>query len=261
MKNIFPFVCTALISVGLITSCGSDDDSVNNDSEVASYDARHNIENANKLEESGLLTFSEDLTSATAKFAAHNAENMRLAVVLVGANGKKITEVPALYSEIDNMYHVSFTNLSPGNIYFYHIVAYDADGNYISRANEGSFTLPQLSGPPALTGLVPHAPTGVLRAEIEKGKVKVTATTGYITGDAITPDVEYSIDGGETWESATENGIIKGLPIGKVLVRKAATTTTMAGESVELTIPGNADISGEDGYAEGVNARQVSRQR
>ena len=72
MKNIFPFVCTALIAVGFVTSCGSDDDSATNISETTSYDARHNIVNSNKLEENGLITFSQDLTSATARFAANN---------------------------------------------------------------------------------------------------------------------------------------------------------------------------------------------
>ena len=258
MKNIFPFICTALIVVGFITSCGSDD-TIDNSSEVATYDARHNIVNANKLEENGLITFSEDYTSAAARFTANNVENLRFAMVLEGANGKKIAEFPAVFSESDNMYHVNLTNLAPGSLYFYHIIAYDANGNYVSRANEGSFTLPQLEGPPALTGLVPHAPTGVIKAEIKDRKIIVTRTTGYITGDAITPEVEYSIDGGEYWESATENGIIGGLPIGKVLVRIAATTSRMAGASVELTIPGNTDISGDDGYAEGENARQAYR--
>jgi hypothetical protein len=79
-----------------------------------------------------------------------------------------------------------------------------------------------------------------------------------ITGDAITPAVEYSINGGEDWINATDYGIIEYLPIGKVLVRIAATTSRMAGASVELTIPGNTDISGEGGYSEGENARQAS---
>jgi hypothetical protein len=178
MKNIFPFVCTALIAVGFVTSCGSDDDSTTNISETTSYDARHNIVNSNKLEENGLITFSQDLTSATARFAANNAENMRLAMVLAGTNGKKIAEYPALFSEIDKMYHVNLTNLSPGNIYFYHIVAYDADGNYVSRANEGSFTLPQLDGPAALTGLVAHAPTDIAFA-YNNGGTLYGEPTGY----------------------------------------------------------------------------------
>lgn len=257
MKNIFPFVCTALIVAGFVASCGSDDDSATNVSEIASYDARHNIVNANKLRENGQIIFSEDLTSATAAFAANNAENMRLAMVLAGSNGKKITEYPALFSEVDKMYHVNLTNLSPGNIYFYHIVAYDADGNFVSRANEGSFTLPQLDGPAALTGLVAHAPTDVAFAYNYEGTL-YGDPTGYITGDAITPAVEYSINGGEEWKSATNYGIIEYLPIGKVLVRIAATTSRMAGASVELTIPGNTDISGEGGYSEGENARQAS---
>ena len=260
MKNIFPFVCTALIAVGFVTSCGSDDDSATNISETTSYDARHNIVNSNKLEENGLITFSQDLTSATARFAANNSENMRLAMVLAGTNGKKIAEYPALFSEIDKMYHVNLTNLSPGNIYFYHIVAYDADGNYVSRANEGSFTLPQLDGPAALTGLVAHAPTDIAFA-YNNGGTLAGYPTGYITGDAITPAVEYSTNGGEDWESATSYGIIEYLPIGKVLVRIAATTSRMAGASVELTIPGNTDINGEGGYAEGENARQASLTR
>ena len=257
MKNIFPFVCTALIVAGFVASCGSDDDSATNVSEIASYDARHNIVNANKLRENGQIIFSEDLTSATAAFAANNAENMRLAMVLAGSNGKKITEYPALFSEVDKMYHVNLTNLSPGNIYFYHIVAYDADGNFVSRANEGSFTLPQLDGPAALTGLVAHAPTDVAFAYNYEGTL-YGDPTGYITGDAITPAVEYSINGGEEWKSATNYGIIEYLPIGKVLVRIAATTSRMAGASVELTIPGNTDINGEGGYSEGENARQAS---
>lgn len=257
MKNIFPFVCTALIITGFVTSCGSDDDSATNVSETTSYDARHNIVNANKLEENGLITFSEDLTSATARFAANNAEDMRLAIVVAGTNGKKIAEYPALFSESDKLYHVNITNLSPGNIYFYHIVAYDADGNFVSRANEGSFTLPQLDGPAALTGLVAHAPTDIASAYNNGGTLD-GYPTGYITGDAITPAVEYSINGGEDWKNATDYGIIEYLPIGKVLVRIAATTSTMAGASVELTIPGNTDMSGEGGYAEGENARQAS---
>ena len=257
MKNIFPFVCTALIVAGFVTSCGSDDDSATNVSEIASYDARHNIVNANKLRENGQIIFSEDLTSATAAFAANNAENMRLAMVLAGSNGKKITEYPALFSEVDKMYHVNLTNLSPGNIYFYHIVAYDADGNFVSRANEGSFTLPQLDGPAALTGLVAHAPTDIAFA-YNSGGTLYGEPTGYITGDAITPAVEYSTNGGEEWKSATNYGIIEYLPIGKVLVRIAATTSRMAGASVELTIPGNTDLSGEGGYSEGENARQAS---
>ena len=257
MKNIFPFVCTALIVAGFVASCGSDDDSATNVSEIASYDARHNIVNANKLRENGQIIFSEDLTSATAAVAANNAENMRLAMVLAGSNGKKITEYPALFSEVDKMYHVNLTNLSPGNIYFYHIVAYDADGNFVSRANEGSFTLPQLDGPAALTGLVAHAPTDVAFAYNYEGTL-YGDPTGYITGDAITPAVEYSINGGEEWKSATNYGIIEYLPIGKVLVLIAATTSRMAGAAVELTIPDNTDISGEGGYSEGENARQAS---
>ena len=257
MKNIFPFVCTALIAVGFVTSCGSDDDSATNISETTSYDARQNIVNSNKLEENGLITFSEDLTSATVRFAANNAENMKLAMVLAGTNGKKIAEYPALFSEVDKMYHVNLTNLSPGNIYFYHIIAYDADGNFISRANEGSFTLPQLDGPAALTGLVAHAPTNIANA-YNYGGTLYGDPTGYITGDAITPAVEYSTNGGEDWKNATNYGIIEYLPIGKVLVRIAATTSRMAGASVELTIPGNTDMSGEGGYSEGENARQAS---
>lgn len=255
MKNIFPIVSIALMAIGLTTSCGSDNDSANDNIVANSYDARHNIENANKLEENGLISYSEDLTSATVQFVANNTANMRLAMVLAGSNGKKIAEYPALFSETDNMYHVNLTNLSPGNIYFYHIVAYDAEGNYVSRANEGSFTLPQIAGPEALTGLIAHAPTGIASAYSYEGTLH-GQPTGYITGDAITPAVEYSINGGETWESATANGIIEGLPIGKVLVRIAATTSRMAGASVELTIPGNTDINGDDGYAEGENARQ-----
>lgn len=260
MKKRFPFICMALMAVGLMTSCGSDDDSSAGEyAEGASYDARQYIADSNDLMEKGLITFGDDLTSATAKFAVSDPSDMNFAIALAGTNGKKIAEFPAIYSAADNMYHVTMTNLSPGYIYFYHIVAYDAEGNFVSRANEGSFTLPQLPGPGALTGLVGHAPTTYYRVIsdiLPDGSAYVRYTgDGYITGDCITPDVEYSIDGGETWESAETDGIIELLPMGKVLVRKAATTSTMAGEAVEITIPGNSDISGEGGYAEGENAR------
>lgn len=259
MKKIYPFICTALMAVGLMTSCGSDDDSSAGEMAVTSYDARKAIADSNDLQEKGQMTFSDDLTSATAKFAVSDPGGMNFAMAIAGSNGKKIAEFPAIYSEVDNMYHVTMTNLSPGNIYFYHIVAYDVEGNYVSRANEGSFTLPQLPGPGPLTGLVAHAPTSLYITDIvinPDGSYTYTRTPdGYITGEEITPAVEYSIDGGETWKSAVTNGIIEMLPIGKILVRLAATTSTLAGESVEITIPGNSDISGEGGYADGENAR------
>jgi hypothetical protein len=151
------------------------------------------------------------------------------------------------------------TNLSPGNIYYYHIVAYDAEGNFVSRANEGSFTLPQNPGPGPLTGLVAHAPTGytikIVEYNIDGSYTFLRIYDGYITGKEINPTVEYSVDGGETWSNATQNDTIKNLFVGKVLVRVAATTSTLAGESVEVIIPGNSDFDGEGGYAEGENAR------
>ncbi len=258
MKKIYPFICTALLAVGVMTSCSSNDSSADEMAD-ASYDARKAIVDSNDLMEKGLITFSDDLTSATAKFAVSDPAGLDFALAVAGANGKKIAEFPAVYSEADDMYHVTISNLSPGNIYFYHIVAYDAEGNFVSRANEGSFTLPQLPGPGALTGLVGHAPT-VFYTRITElnpdGSYAYRYTCdGYITGESITPAVEYSIDGGETWASAETNGIIEMLPLGKVLVRIAATTSRMAGESVEVIIPGNSDLSGEDGYAEGENAR------
>ena len=259
MKNRFPFICMALMAVGLMASCGSDDDSSAGEIAVTSYDARKAITDSNDLYEKGLITFNDDFTSAIAKFAVSDPAGMNFAMAIAGANGKKIAEFPAIYSAADNMYYVTMTNLSPGNIYFYHIVAYDADGNFVSRANEGSFTLPQLPGPAALTGLEAHAPTvyyEVISQLNPDGSYSYRYTCdGYITGESITPAVEYSIDGGETWESAVTNGIIEMLPLGKVLVRVAATTSSLAGEAVELTIPGNSDISGEGGYAEGENAR------
>lgn len=260
MKKIFPFICMALMAAGLTISCGSDDDSSAGEyAEGASYDARQYIADSNDLMEKGLITFSDDLTSATVKFAVSDPADMNFAIALAGTNGKKIAEFPAVYSAADNMYHVTMTNLSAGNIYFYHIVAYDAEGNYVSRANEGSFTLPQLPGPGALTGLVAHAPTRALEIITEvnpDGSYAYRYTCdGYITGECITPAVEYSIDGGEEWKSAVTNGVINLLPIGKVLVRVAATTSTMAGDAVEVIIPGNTDFTGEGGYAEGENAR------
>lgn len=260
MKKIFPFICMALMAAGLTISCGSDDDSSAGEyAEGASYDARQYIADSNDLMEKGLITFSDDLTSATAKFAVSDPADMNFAMVLAGSNGKKIAEFPAIYSAADNMYYVTMTNLNPGNLYFYHIVAYDAEGNYVSRANEGSFTLPQLQGPDALTGLVAHAPTGyeivIDEYNIDGSYIWHRQYDGFITGKSITPDVEYSVDGGETWTNATQNDTIKNLFVGKVLVRVAATTSAMAGEAVELTIPGNTDFTGEDGYAEGENAR------
>ena len=258
MKKKFPFICMALMAVGLMISCSSEDSSAGEIAET-SYDARKAIVDSNDLMEKGLITFGDDLTSATARFAVSDPGDMDFAMAVAGPNGKKIAEFPAIYSAADNMYHVTMTNLSPGSIYYYHIVAYDAEGNFVSRANEGSFTLPQLPGPGALTGLVAHAPTRALAVMTElnpDGSYTYHYTCdGYITGDCITPAVEYSVDGGETWASAETNGVIDFLPIGKILVRIAATTSTLAGESVEVIIPGNSDLSGEDGYAEGENAR------
>jgi hypothetical protein len=258
MKKTFPFICTALMAVGLMTSCSSEDSS-SGEIAVTSYDARKAIEDSNDLMEKGLITFGDDLTSAIARFAVSNSGGMNFAMAIAGSNGKKVAEFPAIYSDADKMYHVTMTNLSPGTIYFYHIVAYDAEGNFVSRANEGSFTLPQKPGPGPLTGLIAHAPTRALTVITElnpDGSYTYHYTCdGYITGDEITPAVEYSTDGGETWKSAETNGIIDFLPIGKILVRKAATTSTLAGESVEVIIPGNSDITGEGGYADGENAR------
>ena len=258
MKKIYPFICTALLTVGSMTSCSSNDSSADEIVD-ASYDARKAIVDSNDLMEKGLITFSDDLTSATAKFAVSDPAGLDFALAVAGANGKKIAEFPAVYSEADDMYHVTISNLSPGNIYFYHIVAYDAEGNFVSRANEGSFTLPQLPGPGALTGLVAHAPTVYYTVydeiNIDGSYTYHYTCDGYITGESITPAVEYSVDGGETWKSVETNGIIEMLPLGKVLVRTAATTSRMAGESVEVIIPGNSDLSGEGGYAQGENAR------
>ncbi len=244
MKKIFPFFGIALMALSLTISCGSDDESSSETSAVSSYDARHSIENCNQLAENGLITYNEDYTSASVKFAAKKTDGVNLTMVLSGANGKKIAEYPATYSTEDNMYHVTLSNLAPGNIYFYYIAAYDTEGIFISRANEGSFTIPQIEGPEALTGLTAYAPTAYY--------------SGYITGESITTDVEYSVDGGETWASAEENGIIEGLPIGNVLVRIAATTSRLAGKSVEITIPGNTDFNAtEEEYAEGENSRSL----
>ena len=129
----------------------------------------------------------------------------------------------------------------------------------IQKILNGKFPDEGTENPDVLTGLVPHAPTRAIPIIDELNPdgsfIFHYTADGYITGDCITSDVEYSINGGETWIRAETNGIIDLLPMGKVLVRIAATTSASASKAVEVIIPGNADFKGEGGYSEGQNAR------
>ena len=147
----------------------------------------------------------------------------------------------AVFPEVD---------LISGSTYAYYVIAYNSNGEETFRSKEHTFTLPKNPGPPipVVKDIIAHAPTSLV------------ASDGYIEGDVISQEMEYSIDDGKEWKMVTEPGIIRQLPSGKVLLRIAETQTTEASKTASVIVPiykSNTDLTGEKGTSDGTKVKKL----
>ena len=142
-------------------------------------------------------------------------------------------------------YFVTLIGLVGGSTYAYYVIGYDSSGKESSRSSERTFTVPKYGAPaaPSLAGLTAYSPSSLV------------ASDGYLKGACLTTELEYSTDDGQSWKPVVENGFIRNLSPGKVLLRKAETSTTEAGKTTSATVPtyqSNTDMKGDHGMSEGL---------
>lgn len=162
-------------------------------------------------------------------------------------NGSEEKLVNVQYrSNVEKCYANSLA-LVGGSTYAFYVIGYDSEGKECYVSEERTFQVPKYKGPeaPAITFAKAYPPSSLV------------ASDGYIECTSFTKSLEYSADDGKTWTAITEEGFIRGLHSGKVLIRWAETPTTEAGKTASVIVPSyksNTDLDGSDGTSEGVTS-------
>lgn len=229
MKKILSFLLTFGAVVMFGTSCGNDP--------------------LQPIIEESTLTCSEPTTQGvTISFKAKCPEGTSVKVrFLQRTNGSEEKTVDVQYrSNIERCYAYSLA-LVGGSTYAYYIIGYDSDGKECYVSSEHTFDVPKNSSPNALAvkSIKVYSPSSLV------------ASDGHLEGIVLTKDVEYSVDAETTWTAVTEEGFIRGLRPGKVILRVAETPTTEAGKTAYVVVPSyknNTDLDGGGGYSEGVTS-------
>ena len=190
-----------------------------------------------------------DVVSNTIYFHATRPAGTKMQVLLcqqTNGTGEQLLEVS--YSTAGKFFYVTLVDLVPGATYTYSIIGYNSKGTEAFRSAEQTFTMPKAAAPlpPSTANIQAYAPS------------TLHGTDGYLEGEVLTMEIEYSTDGGETWTAVTEDGVIRNLPPGKVLIRLAESPTTEAGMSAEVTVPeyhSNTDPDGDGGTSDGMRVK------
>lgn len=167
-------------------------------------------------------------------------------------NGTEERIVDAQYREYLGVCYVFFQKPIGGSTYAYYIIGYDSDGAQCYVSEERTFDVPKGLSPeaPEVKGLKLYSPSSLV------------ASDGYLEGSVLTKAVEYSVDEEKTWTAVTEDGFIRGLRSGKVILRIAETPTTEAGKTSYVVVPtykSNTDLDGGGGTSEGVTSTGPKR--
>lgn len=111
------------------------------------------------------------------------------------------------------------------------VIVKKGDGIYVSDSEGQELTIPgrpESLDPDKDIELTPEISSGAGDAEI---KIKIEVDHD---------DMEYSTDGGKTWEPVPDNKVITDLEPGEVIIRDKAKEDTPHGEEVKITIPESA---------------------
>lgn len=229
----------------LCTGCGGDDlpEPENQNPTSTTTDNP----NAPKIDEASIVY---NASVRTITFKASCPEGTIVKVLLrQHTNGTEERLMPVFYNSSSRQYYINLLNLIGNSTYSFCIIGYDIEGKEAVRSTERTFTLPKDAAPnaPNTLGIKAYAPSAPDLAD------------GYIRGNIITQDLEYSIDNGRTWTPVTTDGIISNLQSGNVLLRIAETLTTEAGRTATIVVPpfkSNTDTDGTGGNSEGLHIRR-----
>lgn len=189
-----------------------------------------------------------NLTTKTISFKAECPTGTKIQVLLRQlTNGTEEKRMETLYRATAQEFYVNLTKLVGGSTYAYYIIGIDSNGAECYRTPERTFTVDKYASPaaPSVYGIKAYAPSSLVAAD------------GYIEGDILTEEIEYSTDDEQTWKAVTVKGTISGLRSGKVFLRIAETPTTEAGKSSFVQVPpykSNTDLDGDGGKSEGLTS-------
>lgn len=200
------------------------------------------------IEESSISHTDPTPQGVTVTFKAECPESTKVAVRFhQRSNGNQEITINAQYRPYAEKYFAPSGALVGGSTYAYYVVGYDNEGKECCLSQEHTFNVPKNGAPqaPQVSSVKVYAPTSLV------------ASDGYIEGDILTKELEYSLDEGETWTAISEEGFIRGLRPGKVQLRVAETPTTEAGKVSTIDVPpykSNTDLDGDGGKSEGVTS-------
>lgn len=248
MSKFFFFIIFFSVLGLFSVSCSKDDDqdepnspnTEKNDNEGGKND---NVVLYPTIDESSIVC---DLSKMMVIFNAEKPVGTKIQVLLRQlTNGTEERTLDAIsWTATGNKFYVNLINMVGGSDYAFYIIGYDSKGKEVYRSSEHTFSIPKNAAPPApkVEDIKAYAPSSLVAAD------------GYIEGAVITTEMEYSIDEDQTWTPITENGIIRNLHSGIVLLRIAETLTTNAGESASVVVPSyisNTDLGGDNGTSDG----------
>lgn len=250
MKKIRSFVFILGTALMLCISCGGDDQptpsGLSQDSNGQGYSNTPAVQTPTIVESSIACDFAQKIIYFNAVCPAGGKIQ-----VLIYPQDNESEEVllDVSYRSISQLYSVNIQELVPGSTYHYYVICYNSQGKEVLRSEKHTLTMPKNAAPlaPSVNNIQAYGPTTIQGAD------------GYLEGNVITLDMEYSIDDGETWIPVEEAGFIRNLRPGKVLLRLAETPTTEAGLSAEVTVPehkSNTDPDGDKGTSEGLKSRK-----
>lgn len=253
MKQIVPQILFLVAAFVLCNSCGGGDDQPAPNSQAQNPSGTNQpTERKTQVPTIDEATITYDAASNTIYFHGTRPAGTKIQVQLFRQTDETEEQVMDVsYSAGGQFYFVNVASLTPGAAYSYYVIGYDSKGDEAFKTAEQSFTMPKAAAPapPSTVAIQAYAPT------------TLHGTDGYLEGVVITTEMEYSLDGGETWTAVAEAGFIRNLPPGKLLLRLAETATTEAGRAATVTVPeyrSNTDPSGEGGNSEGMRVKGES---
>lgn len=253
MKQIVPQILFLVAAFVLCNSCGGGDDQPAPNSQAQNPSGTNQpTERKTQVPTIDEASITYDAASNTIYFHGTRPAGTKIQVQLFRQTDETEEQVMDVsYSAGGRFYFVNVASLTPGAAYSYYVIGYDSKGDEAFKTAEQSFTMPKAAAPapPSTVAIQAYAPT------------TLHGTDGYLEGAVITTEMEYSLDGGETWTAVAEAGFIRNLPPGKLLLRLAETATTEAGRAATVTVPeyrSNTDPSGEGGNSEGMRVKGES---
>lgn len=253
MKQIVPQILFLVAAFVLCNSCGGGDDQPAPNSQAQNPSGTNQpTERKTQVPTIDEASITYDAASNTIYFHGTRPAGTKIQVQLFRQTDETEEQVMDVsYSAGGQFYFVNVASLTPGAAYSYYVIGYDSKGDEAFKTAEQSFTMPKAAAPapPSTVAIQAYAPT------------TLHGTDGYLEGVVITTEMEYSLDGGETWTAVAEAGFIRNLPPGKLLLRLAETATTEAGRAATVTVPeyrSNTDPSGEGGNSEGMRVKGES---